>query len=181
MQNFQDNNTYHIFSNYFVKDVPSVNMEFLIILFLKKASLNMGAGFEEKNQKGKDLIQGVVEIIKYNYSYIPVFYIASGFVKGSLGHYGPGRLVPATIYKWMEQISLEYNRDQAKKIQEEKMNDVSIAMDLHKYPIGQAIIKKLDWFKEGKLNGDRWDRINLRELTEAIARKEFIEFENFFK
>jgi hypothetical protein len=159
--NFQEDNNYQVYSTWLVKDVPADNMKYLINLFLEKASLNMGCLVKEKTNEGS------VEIVRSYYSYIPVCYIASGIVKGSLGHYGAGILAPKTVYHWLGEISLEYNRDQAKEKLQSPTSE--IVMDLRKYPMGKAINQKIEWLNSGKITRSEWDKISLKKLTEDIA------------
>ena len=166
---------YQLFANELVRNVPSENLNYLIALFMFEASVNMGCEVNDKT------LERTIYYIQKDYGYIPISFIASAFIKGSLGHYGPGRLVPRTIHSWLNEISIEYSRLQTQKKRKESESIQDVAFDLHKYPIGKAIMKKLDWSKEGKLNGDDWDRISLKELAEAIGRNEYITFDKFFK
>jgi hypothetical protein len=170
-------NVFQTYATTIVKEVPNEQFEYLIAIFMQEASINMGSNVNTST------LERTIFYIKTDYAFIPMNYVASAFIRGSLGKIGDGkgRLIPKTILTWLSDTSLEYNRQLASIREKNKLNDVAIACDLHKYPIGQAIAKKLEWYKDGKLNGDRWDRINLHELTEAIARKDYIEFNNFFR
>jgi hypothetical protein len=161
----KNDSNYQIYATDIVRNVPSENLKYLIKLFMDKASINMGSDYNEKS------LSGSIEIITQYFSYIPICYVASGFIRGSLGDYGPGRLVPRTIKGWMVETSTEYNRDQAKKLQQDKLNDVSIAMDLHNWPVGSAIQKKIDWYRKGLLKIEDWDKVPLKELAERIKNK----------
>jgi hypothetical protein len=156
-------NTYQTFATFLVKDVPNESFEYLIKLFMDKASMNMGSDYSPK------VLTGTVEIIKGHYNYIPICYVASAFIKGSLGDYGPGRLVPRTVYAWLNAITIEYNRDEDHKRNILDINTVHFS-DLEKYPLGKAINKKIDWLKSGKITSDDWDRISLKELAERIGQ-----------
>ena len=157
-----------------VKDViPGEDLRSLINIFMIDSGVNMGSEFTVKS------LERVIRIVEESYKFIPIYIIASGFKKGSMGQYGPGRLVPRVIGEWLNQISREYNRDMAHEaIQHE---DYSTAADLHKYPIGQAIIKKIEWYQDGKINGDDWDNINLQALTDAIAKGAVIRLSDFLE
>jgi hypothetical protein len=124
-------------------------------------------------------IEGSVDIVRQYYSYIPVAYVASGIIKGSLGHYGAGRLAPRAVYTWLAEITLEYNRDQAKEKLQSSASDMKIAYDLNTYPIGKAINQKIEWYKQGKLIGDAWDKVPLKQLAGDIAAGKKILFENY--
>jgi len=169
----EDNKTYQNYAQIIVKEVPEDDMKLLLNLFLNRASTNMGILIND-NMAGI-----ILEFIYKEFCYLPVFYIGSGIMKGSLGQYGAGRLVPRTIYGWLNEVSQEYDKYQDH--QKYKKIDYLRSFDLNKYPFGQAIIQKIKWYKEGKLQSDDWDKINLESLTEAIARKEKIEFEDFYK
>lgn len=169
---FKDEN-YQAYSNTQIKDVPVANIQYLLKLFLYKAAMNMGA---ELNDKTTD---GAIEITQQHYWSLPVCYVASGIIKGSLGHYGEGRLCPRTVYKWLNEISIEYNRQIASDKRQSNATDIAMPFDLAKYPIGKAIIQKISWYQEGKLNGDKWDNVDLRQLTEDIGAGKSIRFENY--
>lgn len=149
-----------------VREVSQDDLSYLIALFMKEASVNMGV--EVDNQT----LESVIYYVKKDYSYIPVNYIASGFVRGSLGKIGDGkgRLVPKTILAWLGDSSMEYNRMVASVREKEKLNDVSIAMNLHRYPMGKAIAKKIEWYNKGALQGDDWDKVPLKEVAEMIGK-----------
>ena len=170
---------YQMYANDLVRNVSGDILKHLINLFMFEAAINMGSEVNDKT------LERTIYYIQKDYGYIPVSYVASAFIQGSLGRLphvvGMTKLVPKTIHNWLGEISLEYNRAIAKKRQKERESDVAIAYDLHKYPLGQAIIQKIRWQKEVKLEGDDWDRVELKVLAEAIARKEEITFEKFYK
>lgn len=170
---------YQMYANDFVINVPIDILKQLINLFMFEAAINMGAEVNDKT------LERTIYYIQKDYGYIPISYVASAFIQGSLGKLpsvtGMTRLVPKTIHYWLGEVSMEYNRAIAKKKQKDRESDVAIAYDLHKYPLGQAIIQKIRWQKEGKLEGDDWDRIDLKDLAEAIAQKREITFDKFYK
>lgn len=158
-----------------VKDVvPSEDLHTLIKIFMDSASVDMGADYEDAT------LQRVVYIIRTEFAFLQVCFVASGFSQGAMGKYGPGRLVPRTIHGWMNEVALEYNRKAAKDRQDELSAVELTTYDLVRYPIGKAIIQKVKWYEAGKLDGDLWDRVSLKRLAEAIGRKEVIEFDNFY-
>jgi hypothetical protein len=171
----QNDSNYQTYAAYFVKDVPYDNLKYLVQLFMNKAAVNMGNDFNEKT------LACVIELIKQSFSYIPVCYVASGFIKGSLGNYDAGRLVPRTIFKWMGEISLEYNRDIAKQKQKEIESTPLQSFDLKKFPLGRAINKKIDWYRENRISIDDWDKISLKELSEMIKRGQNPSVDQFLK
>ena len=170
---------YQAYANDFVRNVPIEVLKHLINLFMFEAAINMGADVDEKT------LERAIYYIQKDYGYIPISYVASAFIQGSLGKLphvvGMTKLVPKTIHYWLGETSMEYNRAMAKERQKNKESDLVIACDLHKIPFGAAIIQKVNWYKEGKLDDDDWDRISLKELAEAIARKEEIIFDKFYK
>lgn len=167
--------TYDRHATELVRNVlPAEDLRLLVKTFLDSASVDMGSDYEET------IIDRVVYILKNEYAYLPICFVASGFSQGAMGKYGPGRLVPRTIHIWMNEVSAEYNRKNIQDHQAELDNETLTTYDLVKYPVGKAIIQKIDWFKAGLLDGDRWDRVNLKQLAEAIGRKEEISFNKFF-
>lgn len=172
----EDNITYQKYVQTIIKDVPCEDMKILLDIFFDKAAINMGKDSYDAPEATKE---SILEYVYKEFGYLPVFYIGSGIIKGSLGQYGSGRLVPRTVYIWLNESSKEYNRYLTQEIQKEKNFKYSDSVDLHKYPLGSAIVKKIQWYKEGKLLDENWDCVNLKALTEAIGRKERIEFENF--
>jgi hypothetical protein len=134
-------------------------------LFIDKAAINMG---KDSFDKKEDTINAVCEFLFKSFKDIPVYYVGSAIYKGSLGTYGPGRLVPATVFKWMNEANQEFSRKQA---HEELMKeDSSPAMDLRGFPVGRAIHKKIDWLKGGRITESDYDRIPLKEVAERLAQ-----------
>lgn len=142
-----------------VKDVsPRDDMKTLVNIFMKDAGINMGNDFSD------DTLERAIEIIHTNFRMFPVCYVASAFKKGSLGSYGAGRLVPRTIYNWMNEITTEYQRDQDHK----KILGVDVGIhykDFEKYPMGKAMCWKIDHVEECD-----WDNVPLKELAEMIGK-----------
>ena len=156
-----------------VKDVlPKEDLKALVNTFLCDAGINMGNDFTDST------LERTIEIVETNFRFLPVCYIASAFKKGSLGHYGTGRLVPRVIYSWLNEISLEYNRDQDHK-KHEANSDLIHFSDLDRYPLGKAINKKIDWLKSEAITSEEWDTISLKELAELIGRGSYPTPENF--
>jgi hypothetical protein len=105
-------------------------------------------------------------------------YISSAFKKGSLGKYGAGRLVPRTINGWLNEITMEFNRDAEHK----KLNEVDGTVhfkNLEKYPLGKAICKKIDWYMSDVIDDNDWDKIPLKQLAEIIGRHEIPDLKMF--
>ena len=165
---------YQVHSMTLVKDVlPRSDLRGLINIFMIDSGINMGSEFTVKS------LHRVIEIIEGKYKYLPIYIIASGFTKGSMGQYGPGRLTPRVIGEWLNQISQEYNREQAHEvIRSEEYTDIA---DLNKCPLGSAIIKKLDWFHNGTLPMSCWDRVPIKAVAEKIKAGEFVTANMFIK
>lgn len=157
------NEVYNRHAMELVKDViPKDDLKEMINLFMVDAGINMGSDFTDST------LERAMQIVEDKFRFLPVCYVASAFKKGSLGSFGTGRLVPRTIYYWLNEITLEYNRDQDHKKLQTDPNYLHFK-ELGKFPLGQAINKKIDWLKIGIINIDDWDKIPLKELSERIA------------
>ena len=155
---------YELHATELVKDVvPRDDLREMINIFMYDAGINMGSDFSDKT------LDRVVQIVEDNFRFLPVCYVASAFKKGSLGQYGTGRLVPRTIYIWLNEITLEYNRDEDHK-KLTTNTEYAHFNDLERYPLGRAIIKKIDWWKSGTITMDDWDRIPSKELAGRIGQ-----------
>lgn len=172
----KENLTYNLHAIRLIKEIPVEDLNLLINLFMQDAGVTMGNDFNDNT------LDMVIVIIRNEYSFLPLLYIASAFKKGSMGKYGKeggARLIPKNIGFWIEQEAISYNRYLAHKEQKEKEFRPENSMDLIKYPIGQAIIQKINWFKEGLLNNENWDRISLKKLAEEINKGKTIQFNDF--
>ena len=171
----ENDSKYQMYANDLVRNVPGEYLQHLITLFMKEASVNMGCDVNEVT------LERVIFYVKKDFGYIPINYIASAFIKGSLGRLGDGkgRLIPKTIHSWIGEVSLDYNRMLATQLQKDKMNDVYIAMDLHNYPVGKAINKKIDWYRKGILDMKDWDKVPLKEVAERIGKGQEPRLDNF--
>jgi len=159
-----ENSTFKTYANYKVSDVPLDNLKKLVTLFLDHAALNMGASVEKAN------CDRVIEIIQGDFAFMPVNQISSAFSKGSMGYWGEGRLIPKNINNWLKEMKSEYDRYIEHKDREQKLSlNNPHFKDLVKYPLGKAICKKIDWYKSGVIDGDDWDKIPLKELSEIIG------------
>lgn len=173
----ENDNTFKVYANEFVNEVPLEHLDYLITLFMKEASVNMGV------EVNKETLERTIYYVKKDYGFIPVNFIASGFVKGSLGNIGDGkgRLVPKTILSWLNQISMEYHRMMQSKTNKENMSGATIAYDLENYPVGSAIMKKIDWYRKGLLKAEDWDTIPLKDIAYRIKNNMDCKPENFIK
>lgn len=144
-----------------VKDViPDTDINYLVNLFLMDASINMGSDFTDQ------ALERIIFIVKSEYKFLPIAFIASAFSQGSMGKYGAGRLVPRTMAVWLNEAATEYNR----KAAHEAIKDYEYldAMNLNSCPVGSAICKKIDWYKNGTLKMKDWDSVPLKEIANKI-------------
>lgn len=161
----EDDSLYKRYNQISAKEVPVDDLRPLLKLLFDKAAVNMG---KESYDAPDVAIESIMEFIYKDYGILPVFYIAMSIIRGSLGKYGPGRLVPSTVYKWLHEITMEFERVQ----KHEKLSspDYFDSIDLHKYPTGKAINKKIDWLTNGIITSDDWDKIPLKEMAERIGQ-----------
>lgn len=166
MATFNNNEKYQIYAGSLVKDVPLEYLKILITLFLDHAALNMGANIEKVS------VDRIIEIVKEDYGFLPVNQIASAFIKGSMGYYGEGRLIPKMINGWLKEIKTEYERYTEHNKRENRVKEQlkEKPYDLQKYPAGKAICLKIDWYRKGLINGDDWDKIPLQKVAEMIGK-----------
>jgi hypothetical protein len=154
---------YDTYSNTICKDIPIEYLKQFILEFLYDASQDMGCDFDKTFVPDR-----VYYVISTHYHHLPLMLVASAFKRGSLGQYGPGRLVPRTIYSWLSEMnqyftSLHELRD-ASKDKEYKFDG------LEKYPLGKAICKKIDWLRNNAITFDEWDKIPLKTVAEIIGQ-----------
>jgi hypothetical protein len=161
---FEDNATYQRCSLMIIKDVTFDDLRIMVDLFLRKASNNMGNEFNENT------VESVLDFLKTQFYFLPVYAFASCVVKGSLGHYGAGRLVPRTIFGWTNEASQEFRRKEEHNNQMEQLKERPISFDLFTYPVGKAINKKIDWLVSGAITEADWDLIPMKEVADRIAQ-----------
>ena len=159
---FEDNDTYQRCSLKTIKDVSYDDLRTMTELFLRKASDNMGSAFNDNT------IESVIDFVKTQFHFLPVYALASCIVKGSLGHYGAGRLVPRTIFGWVNESAQDFNRKIEHDFQMDQLKERPISFDLHRYPVGKAINKKIDWLTSGAIDESDWDKIPMKEVAERI-------------
>ena len=155
---------YQTYSKYLVTDVPSEHLKHLVYIFIQLAGMNMGANMDKAN------VDRMIEIICEDYSTLPINQIASAFSRGSMGYFGEGRLIPKNINNWLKETKQDYERWKEHREREEALSDFSKFSDFDKYPLGKAIMKKIDWQKAGILNDRNWDLVPLKELSEMIGK-----------
>jgi hypothetical protein len=157
---------FETYATEFVRNVPVEHLKDVIELTMKKCSLNMGSNYTD------EILQRIVELIKEDYSYMTVNLVVSALFRGSMGHFGAGRLIPKTIAGWLREISQEYNKERDHKEIEERLKSNSTPIDLVKYPMGTALNLKIDWLVSGAIDNDGWDKIDLKQLAEMIGMHE---------
>ena len=158
---------YETYSMYPVKDTPVEHVKSIVNAFMIDAGVNMGNDFTDNT------LDRTIDIVLHNFSFLPVHYVGSAFKKGSLGHYGAGRLVPRVVYGWLNEITQEYNRDQDHK----RLMGIENAIhfkDLDKIPFGKAINWKIE-----HLSKDEWDKVPLKLLAEMIGNHEAPTLQDF--
>jgi len=144
--------------------IPEVHLKHIVNVMIEDAAMNMGCNYDKK------MVDRVIWFIQSkDFNYLPLAIIASAFARGSLGKLGPGRLVPRTIYDWLSTVGEEYRQKVEHDKREQQLRGKSDPFDLHKYPVGQAIIKKMEWLNAGVIDEEGWDRIPLKDLSERIA------------
>jgi hypothetical protein len=159
METFDQNPIYQQYSTSLANEVPLTQLRTLIAIFMADAEVNLGSAADEKT------LERCIWHAGHQYGHLPVCYIASGYARGSIGDFGVGRLTPATIKKWMDAVTEDYNRKLAKEKMDTLMRSDGEKMDLHKFPAGKAILKKMDWLTSKAITEEEWDKISLKRLA----------------
>jgi hypothetical protein len=161
-----DSQLYQAHATTIVKEVmPPDTVNSLVNIFLIDAAKMMGSSYSA------DTLEFAIEMVKHEFGYLPVMYIATAFKRGSLGKLGPGRLVGATIHKWLTEISNEYQSRKISETVNEELTYKKDFADLLKSPLGSAINTKIEWYKTGKLPIEEWDKVDMKELAEMLEKK----------
>jgi hypothetical protein len=154
---------YETYSNTVCSEIPIDTLKDFITGFLIDASKDMGCTFDKV-----DTTERVYYIISIHYHHLPLCLIASAFKRGALGQYGAGRLVPKTIYGWLGEMNQYFlTKHNVRDNSEDNSNKYD---SLHKYPLGKAIIKKIDWYKSGALHMKDWEIVPLKAVAELIGK-----------
>ena len=153
---------YDTYANYSCSEVPPENLKMLLTDFLYIAAQDMGQTFDKSL-----MVDRIYYIINTHYNHLPLSLVASAFKRGALGQYGPGRLVPRTVYGWLAEMN-QYHMNLHDKKQEDDSRHHKFD-GLQKYPLGKAICKKIDWLSSGAITLDEWDKIPLKELAGLIG------------
>jgi hypothetical protein len=165
--------TYRDYATTKAKNVPPDDIKHLVNMFLVEAARDMGTDLKDET------IERVISLVRNEYGYLPVCYIASAFRKGALGDYGAGRLVPRTVYQWLSETSVEYNREARHQETEERFKVIGTPVDLKIYPMGSAINQKIDWLTSDAITSEQWDEIDLKKLAFVIGKKQTPILEDF--
>jgi hypothetical protein len=152
---------YDSYSNCKASEVPEDSLKIIITDFIIEAALDMG----QKPDEG--IYDRVTYFILKDFRYFQMIELFSTFRRGALGQFGAGRLVPRTIYGWL--ISVRNENAIKATGAAEKIDPARGYDDLHKFPLGKAINKKIDWLTYGAITSDEWDLIPLKEVAELIA------------
>ena len=163
MKAIEKTKDYQVYATYKINQIPGEIFNKILNLVLIEASRNMGGEFNDK------MLDAIIETIQENHYYLPLSYIVSAIYKGSMGIYGPGRLIPRNIFSWMRETSMEYNKEVEHKQIEERLKPTDKPVDLKRYPMGSALIKKIEWLTSGAIDGDDYDKIDLKVLAEMIG------------
>lgn len=154
-------------------NVSEDDIKYLIAIFLSDAAKDMGTDLK------KETTDRVVYLVRNEFRYLPVCSIKSAITKGSLGDYGAGRLVPKTVFQWLKEMSVEYNREEKHKETEERFKSSGTPIDLKIYPMGMAINKKIDWLLSGVITSDEWDMMDLKTLAYSLGKGDNVKAENY--
>lgn len=160
--------TYQEFANHTVKEIPTeAILNSIVDSFYFEAAMNMG--MNTKNRDCARDVSRIVYLLKSDFAHLPISLVASAFMRGSLGKLDQGRLVPRTVYNWLSEVSREYMDRKKHEELQEKLKVPQASTDLFRFPLGQAIIKKMDWLKSGVITEEDWDHIPMKAVAERIA------------
>jgi len=165
----ENNKSYQDYSSKIINEVPEDNLKSILTTVLKRAGQNMGSEISDS------AILLIYDFLKTKFRFLPVQMMCSYILRGSLGEFGPGRLVPRTVYNWLLEANNDWQKIESKPRQETYAN----CANLNNYPLGRAIIKKIEWYQKGLLPINDWDKIPLKELAERIARGEDIRITDY--
>lgn len=161
-------NLYEKYFKEICKDIPITDLNLLVQKFIIEASIDMGHDFKDEDNKKAVLVSRTLYFVQGDFKHLPLYSVASSIKKGALGQYGLGKLVPRTVYGWLSEMSLSYNLQ--KSHEHEQIDDKYKWDGLHLYPVGKAIIKKIDWLTSGAITGDDWEKIPIKELSDIINK-----------
>jgi hypothetical protein len=161
-----------IYANTVCSEIPQDYLREFILIYLVGASSDMGQPFDRDTTPER-----VFDMITKHYSHLPLILIESAFKRGALGQYGTGRLIPRTIFGWLGEMNQYFITTHEKR---DNSRDNEYKFDgLEKYPLGQAICKKIDWLNSGAISSDDWDKIPLKQVAEMIGNGNMPTLETF--
>jgi len=167
------NEKYLTYKDSKIFEVPLDTLKVLITLFIDHAALNLGC------KATKADVDRIIEMVQGNeFSFLPVQTVYSAFTRGSLGKLKNEKttLSPRNIYDWLSEVSLDYRLFIEHKDRDERLSaNVVHFKDLERYPLGKAIMKKIDW----ELTEEEWERVPLKLLAEMIGRGEYVTMNDF--
>lgn len=86
------------------KDVPDHILKNIVRELSTLAEFNMGN--ETEDEVISKLNDGIVNLLKSRFSYLPLHLIGEAYIRGSLGELGgTTRLIPRTVFCWLNAIS----------------------------------------------------------------------------
>ena len=155
---------FNIYANEFLTNIPTEKLNSILNKTFFEAGRNMG------NDVDDELMDLLIDTTKKYHHKMPLYYVTSSIYKGSMGHYGAGRLIPRTIYGWLREMSHEYEREKEHKEIEQRFENKGTPVDLKKYPMGKAINVKVGWLASGAISDNDYDNIDIKELAEMIGQ-----------
>ena len=164
MRAIEQNSTFQIYAKDLIGNIPKEKLCMIINLILIEAARNMGNEFNEK------ILDATIEVIEENFRRLPLITVASAIYRGSMGQLGAGRLIPKTIYQWLREVSMDYEREKDHQAIEARLNSPGTPVDLKIYPMGSALNKKLEWLVSGVITSEQYDDISLKKLAEMIGQ-----------
>ena len=167
-----ESSLYDTYATTICAEIPIDYMKQFILQFTYDASQDMGCTFDKD-----EMTERVYYIISTHYNHLPLSLVASGFKRGSLGQYGTGRLIPRTVFGWMGENNQYYITKHSTR--DNSQDNYTKFDDLHKYPLGSAINKKIEWYTKGALNINDWDKVPLKELAKFIGEGHYPTLEHF--
>jgi len=163
---------YETYSTTECSEIPIEYLKTIILQFLYDASKDMGCDFDKEETPER-----VYYTISTHYNHLPLYMVASAFRRGALGQYGSGRLVPRTVFGWLGEINQVYLTKHS--VRDNSEDNYTKFDGLHKFPLGKAIIKKIDWVRNGSLSIRDWEKVPLKEVAEIIGEGHSPTLEHF--
>ena len=167
-----ENSLYETYAHSLCNDIPIETLKDFIMTFLIDASKDMGCDFDKTEAPER-----IYYIISTHYNHLPLSLIASGFKRGALGQYGAGRLIPRTVFGWMGEINQYYLTKHSTR--DNSQDNYTKFDDLHRYPLGSAINKKIEWYSKGAMDINDWEKVPLKDLAKMNGEGHYATLEHF--